>query len=207
MQLLFPNDETLCLPITIGTGSSETGPRLGGAPPEGVVPSKRTNLARFFMTLPLSAEGESEVSVFLGFDFDQMANVTRRVLGPADDLIEVIEHEKRARGRDSDEFLSEVSPHPLIIGVQSPDWFITGGERVIESGHKIGGRPYVEQPRSTLLREMDSMMAEGFRQFVQIGFPGGRDSDVEGDWPFGDGIFHLFMKKAATIEWRWMWEF
>lgn len=210
MRLLFPDDDLVCMPITVATGDSEHGARLGGKPPEGLIPANRTEKSRFFATLPLAADGEIEVSVFLSFAFDQMAEASRRVLGPANDLIEVVVHEKRPRATRATDLVSELSPHPLVIHGVSPDWFITGGARKIEPGHKIGGRPYVEQPRSSMLNEMQATMSAGFRQFAQIGFPSGQhDAPVAGDWPFADGVFHLLVKQdeAECLEWRWMWEF
>ena len=210
MRLLFPDDPLVCLPITVGSDGGEYGARVGGLPPEGIVPLRETDTTRYFATLPLTADGEREVSIFLSFDFDQMANASRRLMGPADDLIELVVHEKRPRSTGRRDLISELSEHLLIIHDESPDWFITGGEKVVESGHKIGGRPYVEQPRSSMMNELQAVMADGFRQFAQIGFPSGQhDAAVAGDWPFADGIFHLLVKQdvGENLEWRWLWEF
>lgn len=210
MQLLFPDDERLCLPVTVGPGDIEVGPRLGGKPPQGVNPSTRVATTRYFVTLPVSADGEVEVSIFLSFDFDQMANAAGRVQGPADELIEVIVHGRSVRKAGTPEHISELSPQRLVIHNESPDWFITGGTKVIDSGHKIGGRPYIEQPRSSMLNELQAAATAGFRQFAQIGFPSGQhDAAVEGDWPFADGVFHLLVRQHETerLEWRWMWDF
>jgi hypothetical protein len=210
MRLLFPDNTGVCLPITVGSGSSEDGARLGGTPPKDVVPTKRPKAARYFATLPLTADTETEISLFLLFDFDEMAEASRRILGPGDNLVEVVIHEKRSRDMSTSEFISELSAHPLLIHGETPDWFVTGGEKVVESGHKIGGRPYLDQPRTQMLDELQAVTSTGFRQFVQLGFPSGaHDSPVAGDWPFADGVFHLLVKANVQehVEWRWFWEF
>lgn len=210
MRLLCPDDPRICLPITVGSGSSEDGARLGGTPPKDVVPTKKREAARYFATLPLTADAGTEISIFLSFDFDEMARVSRRMLGPWDNLVEVVVHEKRSRNTSTNDFVSELSPHPLLIHGEAPDWFVTGGEKVVESGHKIGGRPYLEQPRTQILDELQGVISTGFRQFVQLGFPSGaHDAPVAGDWPFADGIFHLLVKANVKehVEWRWFWEF
>ncbi len=206
-RLLCPEDELSCLPITVGSGTSDEGARLGGLPPAGISPTAKT--ARYFATLPLTFDRQMEVSIFLAFDFDRMANASRKVLTPADDLVEVIVHGAQRRASQSD-FKSELSAHPLLIHGPSPDWFVTGGEKVIESGHKIGGRPYMEQPSSSVLEQQEQMTAGGVRQFAQIGFPSGQhDAAVTGDWPFADGVFHLLVKEHARdqVEFWWFWDF
>lgn len=206
MPLLYADDELLCLPITVGAGETQSGARLGGLRPEGIRP--KTASARYFATLPLTQDRETELSVFLAFDFDGMANASRRILTNADDPLEVLVHEARPRANDPDN-ASELSAHPLEIHGTAPDWFVTGGKKVIESGHKIGGRPYIEQRSPSLLAELERLTSSGFRQFVQIGFPSGRhDAIVTGDWPFADGVFHLLVREmSGTPEFCWFWDF
>lgn len=210
MRLLCPDDPRICLPITVGSGISEDGARLGGRPPKDVVPTRKYEATRYFATLPLTADAGTEISIFLSFGFDEMSEASRRMLGPGDDLVEVVVHEKRLRNANSNDFVSELSAHPLLIHGEAPDWFLTGGEKIVESGHKIGGRPYLEQPRTQMLDELQGVISAGFRQFAQLGFPSGaHDAPVAGDWPFADGVFHLLLKAEAQerLEWRWFWEF
>lgn len=49
-------------------------------------------------------------------------------------------HEAQPRTNDPDA-ASDLSAHPLLIHATAADWFVTGGKKVIKSGHKIGGRP------------------------------------------------------------------
>lgn len=206
MQLLCAEDELVCLPITVGEGDSQSGARLGGLRPEGIQPKRGSG--RYFATLPFTQDRNTEISLFIAFDFAAMGNASRRILTNADGLLEVLVHEARPRAHDSDA-ASELSGHPLLIYGTAPDWFVSGGKKVIESGHKIGGRPYIEQPGPSLPAELEKLTSSGFRQFFQIGFPSGHhDATVAGDWPFADGIFHLLVKdRAGTPEFCWFWDF
>jgi hypothetical protein len=190
----------------IGHGESQEGPRLGGRAPEGVSPALKG--ARFFVTLPLTQSGDREFSVFISFDFDEMAEASRKLQADGNGLIDVVVHD-RSRRSDSDELLSELSAHPIGIGGESPDWIVADGGKIIESGHKIGGRPYFDQPRAAMLQAVDALTSQGFIQFVQIGFPSGaNDADVSGDWPFADGMFHLFARmNGEDLDWRCLWDF
>ena len=51
-------------------------------------------------------------------------------------------------------------------------------------------------------------MAAGYLQILQLDFPGGgEDALVSGNWPFGDGMFHLFGKPPFDRDhWRWFFE-
>src|SRR5687768_6362827 len=106
MRLIYPDDRRICLPITVGSGISEDGARLGGAPPKDVVPTKKYEATRYFATLPLTADAGTEISIFLSFGFDEMSEASRRILGPGDDLVEVVVHEKRSRNISANDLVS-----------------------------------------------------------------------------------------------------
>jgi hypothetical protein len=79
----------------------------------------------------------------------------------------------------------------------------------IESGHKLGGRPYcvVDDPERDRL--LESLGARGVVQVLQLDSPGveGDEGVVDGEWPFLDGIFHLFgAAPFACADWYWFWE-
>lgn len=208
MQLLCPESIGTCLPVTIGEGASSEGPRIGGQPPCGVVPSARTALTRYLLTLPLTMDG-LEVSIFVSFDFDLMAEASRRVEGH-DELLEMVIHGPSQRRESGSDFVSDISPHPMIIHPPRPDWIVADGMKIVESGHKIGGRPYIEQPFDTLSEEADGLVTSGFMQVLQLAFPSGAaDANVHGDWPFASGVFHVFVRQdeAGSANWRSFWEF
>lgn len=72
MRLLCPSDSQKCLPLRIANGESDEGPRIGGHAPQDVAPTKETPKTRYFMTLPLTLDADTEVSFFLSLSFDQM---------------------------------------------------------------------------------------------------------------------------------------
>jgi hypothetical protein len=206
MHLLCPDDQSICLPVRVGDGTSETGPRLGGDPPQGILPSNQLLLTRYFATVPISLEPDLEASIFLSFDFAQMAKYSGILCN--DELVQVVIHEPSRRGSQS-QLSSNLSAHPLIIKDFQTDWVIDDGIQLVESGHKIGGRPYIIHNEPSIHEESAKIMADGFVQIIQLDFPGGGgDAIVSGDWPFADGMFHLFGKVSSNNwEWKWFWEF
>lgn len=188
----------------VACGPSESGPRLGGTAPEGVRPSVKTRDTRYLATIPLSDDGEIDVSFFLSLTFDEMLRDAGRMYQGA--AIEPVTHSPRGRGR-GDEFKSVLSPHPLDLGGARDDWSIEDGGEIIESGHKIGGRAYLIQSTEARRRELERAWSEGFRQFLQLDTPA--EAAVKGDWPFANGMFHAFVRVEDSdrpLRWRFFWE-
>jgi hypothetical protein len=80
--------------ITIGAGTSEEGPRLGGRAPQECVPSSRA--LRYIVTFPLTADGMEEASLFADPDPDFVfgGNAGKVLQGPQ---LEVIRHPRSRR--------------------------------------------------------------------------------------------------------------
>ena len=207
MRLLSPSDTSRCVPLHVGSGPSPTGPRLGGMPPVGIAPPKLLPGTRYFATIPLASTPPLEASIFLSFDFDQMA-ATASTIG-ASDLVSVVVHPPAERVAISD-LASELSAHPLVLEPEQSDTIIDDeGNPMINSRHKLGGRPYTFRDRFEHIRGSGELATGGFMQVLQIDFPAStRDAAVEGTWPFADGMFHLFAREPFQHgDWRWLWEF
>jgi hypothetical protein len=146
------------------------------------------------------------MTVYTSFDFETMA-ANRGVLGSSN-LVQVLFHQETIRGDWTPES-SGLSEHPLRIGETADDWFEDDGERIIESGHKFGGRPYLTRPNPTLEEQIRLIEDGGFVHVLQIDFPGGgEDAIVDGDWPFGTGMFHVFAQPPFNnprCYWLWEW--
>lgn len=207
MRLICPTSPSECIPVSVGLGPCEKGPRLGGRIPSGVTPKVLSKFTRYFLTIPLSVEPPLEASIFLNFDFDEMLKASGKLGSPG--LVEVITHEESHRGADTD-WSSPLSEHPLVLHEPKADSMIDYlGETVAESCHKIGGTPYWVHPKAALFNEVNRMMSSGFLQILQIDFPGNKGDlgIVAGDWPFGDGMFHLLGKPPfGSRDWGWFWE-
>jgi hypothetical protein len=79
------------------------------------------------------------------------------------------------------------------------------GRRTPLGGHKLGGRPFLEQPRASRVEDLDRLGRDGFALVAQFGFPGPAEP-VSGDWPFGTGILYLFGRAPRRREdWRRLW--
>ena len=129
------------------------------------------------------------------------------VIHSSDRLVQVIAHSESARSQDS-EILSDLSPHPMVHGTTSDDWLVDDeGNRIVESRHKLGGRPFLLNPLEGPSAAMAKVTAEGYFQIVQIDFPNAKDADIAGNWPFADGIFHILGKEPFDdCSWRYFWE-
>jgi len=207
MQLLFPNDPLVSVPFNVGQGPNEAGPRLGGRPPANVLPRTSNEFICYFLTIPLSVEPSQEVSVFTSSNFDRLLKACGNL--NEEGLVQVVVHSSSRRGK-SLELSSSLSEHPLLLLEPREDWLMSDeGERIVASFHKLGGRPYFIQGKLGLEAAVRRLMAAGFAQVLQMGFPAvrGDTGEVEGDWPFGDGMFHLFgMAPFGPGDWRWFWE-
>lgn len=205
MPLAFPEDKDLCLPIQIVDGRSNGGALFGGRPPSGVIPI--ANGLRFFASFPFFSAPETCLSLFVA-DFDEILELRGRVVEL--DRLEVLVHSPTSRADSASPHDSNLSEHSLALQSVCEDWVLGDeGEKVVRSGHKLGGSPYLINPRSSLVSELRKTYSEGFRHVAQFDFPSGDDSMVSGDWPFGDGIFSLFGKDPfmAPADWRWLWDF
>ncbi len=107
-----------------------------------------------------------------------------------DDRIVVTIHEDLPRG-SSEKYSSELTMHPVILGPEQIDTLVDEeGELVLNSDHKIGGRPYcLQEPE---LPGAEELFTLGYRQVLQLDFPGYEDGEISGDWPNYGGLFNLF---------------
>lgn len=205
MRAVFPEGEGECIPVTIGEGPSQKGPRIGGLKPNGVAPSRMGG--EYFGTICVSLDPVVDVSLFLFVGRDWFGCSGR--LWPAEGSpIDVVVHGESVRGTDI-ESASTLSPHPLILGARTSDWIRDeSGEKLVAPSHKLGGSPSLMHGEPALEREVNALLSSGVRQVLQMDFPGnGNDALVSGNWPFGDGLFHLLGTTGLDPKWFWFWEY
>lgn len=208
---LVSNEARKMVPFSIGNGSSEDGPRLGGAAPAGVCPS--TNRLKYFLTSPI--EPGLMMSVFVDPAFAFGDGFKRVVDGGG---VEVHFHPPTTRGLEPTAWDSELSPHPLVLGTEaedvepqdddesSGDWQEDEVEEPYSS-HKLRGVPFLVEQGEDLDMAVRGLLGKGFYQCLQIDFPGHEDGDVSGTWPFGTGLFHVLIRRQRRdIEWRCFWQ-
>jgi hypothetical protein len=89
-----------CLPIRIGDGPSLSGSRLGGAPPQGVFPT-RLSEPDYLLTLVLDEQNADEVSLFINHDWwDFFFDQQRVVSSESEPWIEFVVHGPSTRATD-----------------------------------------------------------------------------------------------------------
>lgn len=190
--------------ITIGSGDGQTGPRLGGRPPDGLTHPSMTGDCRYFLTVPVCDAPSLELSVFINRRFDVLIRTSGDLC--RDERVLLLCHPVSQRAVSSP-FASELSEHPLVLGPEADDWFVEEGEEVVYSDHKLGGRPYtIHDPPEYIEGTRDASVL-GMHHFLQFAFPGPTEQ-VEGSWPWGDGLFHVFWRgQLHAAEWAAFWEF
>jgi hypothetical protein len=158
---------------------------------------------RYVCTFPISKSPDVEVSIFLTADFETMLRNFDRVLKNGK-VVEAIEHEPSRRGNVL-EFESQLSPHPLILLPETADEVPDDEFGLIRHpDHKLGGMPFV--PTVSRQPDFDDLSFAGFRLVLQLEFPGAKDGNVHGTWPFADGIFYVFAHPLDQIDpWRMIW--
>lgn len=190
-------------PIHISSEDSTTGPRIGGKSPVNVVPTHRDSLTRYLCTFPI--EDSLEVTVFHSFDFFNDGTSSfhdNSYLLHQDNasIVELIVHKPSPRGQLTD-FSANVSGHSLIMtGEWLPDELDEMGDPY--PYHKTGGLPAFTHEFDSNIRDLTTdLLSKGYSHIFQLASPSGpSDGIVEGDWPFGDAIFHILGKKSDE---RW----
>lgn len=210
MRTYCPSDIALCRPLHRGTGRSETGPRIGGRAPLGVHPSAECWSAKYLATLPLTDDRQIEISIFYSQDrFNRMVDVpNNEIITSLGSIIDAIIHDTSVRGQLSD-LTSPISEHPLVICEPTDDKASDDEGNVITlPDHKIGGRPFLVRGVEELANAVKLLQDQGFLQLVQFDFIVSADAQWSGDWPFADGLFHLFGKPPFERgDLCWLWQF
>ncbi len=193
------------IPLRIEGKDAPAGARFGGRAPEGCSPPSLGARGRYLATVPLATDPELEISVFTGFSFEEMLEAAGDI-ARATELIDAVAHPPSPRRADL-AFASELPGHALLLGAQQEDVELDQGRRIVRSTHKLGGRPYFMHGDTVLDQAVEALFDAGFRQVLQLDFPGADDAAVEGDWPFADGVFHLLGREPfGPTDWRAFWE-
>ncbi|MGI4790547.1 MAG: hypothetical protein ACRYFS_17050 [Janthinobacterium lividum] len=160
------------------------------------------------MTLVLEDESKSELSIFFHPDWeDVIFNYSRTLYSQEGLWIEFVVHGLSIRN-SRDNYEPILPPHPLLLEPQEQD---VQGEESDEPNaplqrHKLGGQPYFVRYKATLVDAIQEIEQQGYRQLLQLTFPGPEDATVAGNWPFGDGQFYLFFKyEKERYHWYYGW--
>ena len=200
--------------ITISHEDSDTGPRVGGHAPDGIVPPFVNSATRFFATLELDPGTEREVSVFVSIDWDDQTcyepsnpsslwNAVSKLMAADCPLVQCVVHQSTRRS-SSPHLASDLDGRALFIAGESPDIVVEpGGELLLPS--KIGDRPYYYYGTPSYIQSVHRLLEQGFCLFLQMTFPGFKESPP-GLWPFGEYTFHLLAKESGGgIAWHYGW--
>jgi len=214
---LAPPDRSRSRRFNLGPDSGGCAGRFGGTTPDGLKVSLR-DTAEYIMTFPLTTEPELMASVFRNCSFDEFLDAMNDGFKD-DDRIVVVPHSTRLPRSRSKRFQSAVSPHGIVVGDEISDRVashplrpsvapvadvadVADVDAQPYSGHKFGGEPYcLQEPELPGSREL---FEAGFVQVIQVDFPGPEDGEVDGDWPFMDGLFNLF-GRPPFIDAPWYW--
>lgn len=202
MQKIFPDDKTQCIPFYISNKNYSTGSRLGGNHPQDIIPEGKR--VRYLGTFQITIKPTIEISIFLFFDFSEMYDYSN-ILFNNDKFVKILSHGKSIRTKNP-LIGSDLSPHSIFLSKVSNDFILDDGNKIIHPHHKLGGRPYISD--INLINQVKAIEKKGYFQALQLAFPNHNDGEIEGDWPFAGGSFHLFGKEPFdNCVWYYCWEY
>lgn len=196
-------------PFRIEASDSETGFRIGGRAPHGVIPRICGAHTRYLLTVPICADVEA--SVFHSFNFESDGNdnpfdMAQKMIDQDNPLVQVCLHGRSRRG-DNEKISSEIPGRCLVItGTEVPENPYKDFETY--PFHKLGGEPhFVREFDSGITQEARRLFRRGFVQLIQLAFPvGPGDAVIDADWPFGDAAFHILAKShGEKLSYRYCW--
>lgn len=214
MRLLQPFERLVSTSrrIIVSREDADTGSRIGGNAPEGVVPALVNTATRYFLTLALDDSSGQELSLFVSIDWDD-----RKCAGSSDNLwnnvsklkttdcplVQCVVHPRTSRSRSS-HLRSDLIGRTLVIEEERPDILVEpGGELLL--GSKLGGRPYYYYGTLSYIKSLDDLFEQGFCLLLQY-TEGGYEPGCPFLSPFGEYTFHLLAKETADgIVWRYGW--
>lgn len=207
MVTLAPKDPLKSVAFSLRAQAEGDGGRLGGRPPDGIVPAQpRTNTV-YLATVRISRFPDLEASIFLTEREENELLKTGGRLYQGRDLgpIQVTLHGPTSRGTGIG-LRSTLSERAIVLGDEQDDWYTGGQAGVVQGRHKIGGRPAIFKEWD-LEERAGELLSNGYMQVLQLDFPGDGDDVVGGDWPFGDGMFHLLGREPfGEADWACFWE-
>lgn len=201
------SDATHYVPASISDYRVGNRAVLGGGGPAGVTPRCIYPLTKHLVTLPFA---DRRLSVFYTFDMSQDGawnpfDNTHVLFDEANHLVQFVIND----AREGEGYLGagNLPRMGLDIGLNlRPDG--PYDDEVSYPFHKIGGIPCF-----TRLFEDDFysgcgkiMNQAGYVHLLQLAFPSGpNDVLIDADWPFGDAIFHIFMKSGPVPSFKYCW--
>jgi hypothetical protein len=200
-----------CRPIRILSDDAKTGSRLGGLPPEGIVPQRIISCTQYFGTFVIDENEGTEISLFNAFEQGVFTERSffrnRNLLFPSDQaaFIEFVVHGKSERKRRNSNLAAALSSHSLALDPEEPD---TDGwlDSDVYQGSKIGGYPFYWQNKKSIREQGGALLAQGFTHLFQFASPDNRDARVSGDWPYGEFILNVFVDNPShPMDIRYGW--
>ncbi|MDR2863516.1 MAG: hypothetical protein LBV54_06560 [Puniceicoccales bacterium] len=188
---------------------------IAGVPPIGVAPDWVDGNTRYFATLGL--EDGVDVSLFFTFDCQSQQSPfyffdgTYKLHDQSSALIQFVVHQQ-TRGRDTSSALkNELPALGFVFGEPNtePECPIVEAlsNLTIYSEHKVGGVPLFSQIEGDVDAAFD-LLRNGYVHLLQLNMPSAATEDtlVDGTWPFGELVFHIFAKKAGGVfSFRYIW--
>src|SRR5262249_23061471 len=146
----------------------------------------------YFATVLLPGATDHRCSIFLS-PFRELLDASGN-WQPAGLVLPII-HEVSPRVGRWEETMEPSSEHGLRVGSQVVDQYTTpDGEPSLLEGSKMGGRPYFVRSGHAM-ETYAELRVEGFWQLVQFDRFGLKGAGVQGNWPFGQGVFSLLARK------------
>jgi hypothetical protein len=138
------------------------------------------------------------MSIFTRFEYDPddpdcIWRLSRRVFDQSNPFVEVLVHAPSKRARAS-RYGSDLPGYALRVGSPRSD-LVTNLEGVVPYSHsKLRGGPVFYDATEDATALCQELLEQGFQHVLQLSFPNVEDAVVDGSWPFGEWIFHVFAR-------------
>jgi hypothetical protein len=183
-----------------------TGYRLGGSCPDIVSGAVDAAAYGVLGVFPIVFDERLAVTVFVTRSLETLIESAYKVnTGGA---VVALVHRNTLAPRDESHRLLR-GQHGVQVGSEEDDVEVVEGQRHwAASGNKIGGEPNIFRDAHNWEAALAELRAEGFVHYLQLDVPAEGEPTLDEEWPFPNGMFHLYLHPARhPTEARWFWEF
>ena len=180
--------------------------RLGGACPSGIESLVDPAEYGLLGVFPLISKPAEALSLFVTRRLEVLFDAAYGVHDGGAVLASV---HKKGLGSGSEAHRLFIQTYGIEVGAEEEDSEMVEGQSYVPaSGNKLGGEPDLFRGVENWEGELFRLRKEGFEHYLQLDVPREGDSTLDEEWPFPNGMFHLYVRPASSrLDTRWFWEF
>jgi hypothetical protein len=186
---------------------------FGGPAPDGVLPRVQLPGSYYLMTIPLNSD--RDLSLFSTVSDDDALDPlfhAGEILGEESPIVQLVEHGRRIPRLGANR-IATITPQPLgcEFGLPGRGPMINAMQDLIDfydqisDEHRLGGPPKYYQLKG-VADECIELGRNGFGHVLRLCCMDYNDDRFPHTFPFGEYVFHLFVRKTSSrYEYRVIW--